>query len=150
MAKVTPSGPNLWKDSGEVESGHPAGILTVEFKDISGWSKPSNKTVDIVAGETAYEDGTYTQDAPTTGSVQVTINPSEVLAAGAEWKIKPTGSTSFQGPYSSNETVSNLEPGSAVIQFVDMTGWITPTEQTVTVVAVSPATTVTVCSVGVI
>ena len=136
---VTPSGSNLWKDSGEIESGHPAGSLTVEFKDVFGWSKPSNKTVDIIAGKTAYETGTYTEDSPTTGSVQVTISPAEAVAAGAAWEVKPSGGT-WQGSYSSGESVGNLEPGDAAVRFTDVTGWITPAEQTVTIVAGDTAT----------
>ncbi|MCI5219633.1 MAG: hypothetical protein D3914_10725, partial [Candidatus Electrothrix sp. LOE2] len=137
---VTPSGSNTWRDSGEIESGHPAGSLTVEFKDVFGWMTPAETSVNVVAGTTKSTSGTYTQDSPTTGSVQVTITPAEAVAAGAEWKIKPAGSTSFQGPYNSGETASNLEPGSAVVQFVDVTGWITPAEKTVNIVAGDTAT----------
>ncbi len=137
---VTPSGPNTWRDSGEVESAHSAGSLTIEFKNISGWNTPDSKNVTVVAGSTKTTSGTYTQESPTTGSLQVSISPVEAVAAGAEWKIKPAGSTSFQGPYNSGETASNLKPGSAVVQFVDVTGWVTPAEKTVNIVAGDTAT----------
>ena len=42
---------------------------------------------------------------------------------------------SWQGPYNSGETISNLAPGSASVQFVDVTGWISPEAKTVTIVA---------------
>ena len=43
---------NPWLDSGTTETDIPVGGQTVEFKAISGWTAPSNKAVNIRAGET--------------------------------------------------------------------------------------------------
>uniref|UniRef100_UPI0040565000 right-handed parallel beta-helix repeat-containing protein n=1 Tax=Candidatus Electronema sp. TaxID=2698783 RepID=UPI0040565000 len=127
-------------ESGQSGCEFPAGSVTIRYKDISGWTKPAGRTVTVSPNLTTSTSGSYTQDSPATGSVRVTISPADAVAAGAKWKIKPAGSTSFQGPYSSGDTANNLAPGSAVVQFVDVTGWVTPAEKTVPVVAGDMAT----------
>jgi len=52
---------NPWFNSGETESGIPIGGQTVEFETISGWIKPGNAGVTIIAGETTELTVTYTQ-----------------------------------------------------------------------------------------
>jgi hypothetical protein len=54
------AGTNKWLNSGEVESGLPAGDYIIEFMQISGWNKPSNKPVTVVAGQMTSATGTYT------------------------------------------------------------------------------------------
>jgi hypothetical protein len=54
------AGTNPWLNSGEVESGLPAGDYNIEFMQISGWNKPSNKPVTVVAGQMTSATGIYT------------------------------------------------------------------------------------------
>lgn len=49
-----------WRNSGYTESGLPVGEYTVTFKDVSGWTKPANRSVTIYGGQTTNESGTYT------------------------------------------------------------------------------------------
>jgi hypothetical protein len=53
------AGTSTWRNSGDTESGIPVGQYTVEFKDITGWRKPSNQGVTISGGETTNASGTY-------------------------------------------------------------------------------------------
>jgi hypothetical protein len=53
------AGTSTWRNSGDTESDIPAGQYTVEFKDITGWKKPSNQGVTISGGETTNASGTY-------------------------------------------------------------------------------------------
>lgn len=67
--------------------------------------------------------------ALTPGSLQVTINPPGVVAAGAQWQLDG-------GPLqASGATLNSLFPISHVISFVAVSNWITPDDMTVTVVS---------------
>jgi hypothetical protein len=48
-----------WHGSGETVSYSPADDHILEFKAILGWSKPSDKSIMIKAGQTTYESGIY-------------------------------------------------------------------------------------------
>jgi hypothetical protein len=52
-------GNSSWKRSGEVISGLPVGLHTIEFQDISNWIKPVNLNVLIEGGETLTLNGFY-------------------------------------------------------------------------------------------
>ncbi len=41
-----------WRNSGYTQSGLSVGSHTVEFRDVSGWTKPGNVTVTIIANQT--------------------------------------------------------------------------------------------------
>ena len=91
-------------------------------------------SVNVVAGTTLSTSGTYTQDSPTTGSVQVTITPAEAVSAGATWEVMIPG-IGWEGPYSSGQKVTGFQPGNTTVRFTDVTGWVTPAEKTVNIVA---------------
>ena len=64
-----------------------------------------------------------------TGSLTVTINPAEVVSAGAQWQVDG-------GPWQTNgAVVSELSVGSHSVSFTNVVGWTTPTNQAVTVTA---------------
>ncbi len=71
---------------------------------------------------------TYTPP-PETGSLKVTISPSEVVSAGAQWSVD---GGAWQD---SNSTVGSLSVGSHTLSFKDVTGWTKPDSQTVTISA---------------
>jgi hypothetical protein len=79
--------PGIWLNSGATEN-IPAGPCTVEFKDVSDWTKPNNQTVNIVEGETTTATGTY---VPVQPSITVTTpNGGENWAAGTTQTISWT------------------------------------------------------------
>ncbi len=125
------SGP--FQDSGATVSGLAVGSHPVAFKTISGWTKPASHTVAVAANQTTLDSGTYAAISQT-GSLTVTILPSEAVTAGAQWQVD--GGT-FQN---SGTTVSGLSVGSHNIAFKSIAGWTPPVSHTVTVAANQTAT----------
>jgi hypothetical protein len=70
----------------------------------------------------------FTQQ-PQTGGLKVTIAPSSAVSAGAKWQVD--GGT-WQA---SGATVSGLAVGSYTVAFMSISGWIAPTNNTVSVTA---------------
>jgi hypothetical protein len=54
-------GTTSWLDSGYTESEVLPGVYTVEFKNVSGWTKPGEMEVTISAGQTTNATGIYQQ-----------------------------------------------------------------------------------------
>jgi len=54
-------GTSTWHNSLFTESGVPAGTHTIEFKDISGWTKPPNDSVTLSTNENLLVPGAYTR-----------------------------------------------------------------------------------------
>ena len=122
-----------WQDSGTILSGLSAGSHTVTFKDVNGWTTPTDQPLNIVANQTATAGGTYIL-APQTGSLQVTISPQDAITAGAQWKVDG-------GAWQDSGTiVSGLSAGSHTVTFKDVNGWTTPTDQPLNIVANQTAT----------
>jgi hypothetical protein len=61
-AKWSVDGGGTWHNSGETQSGLSIGSHPVEFKPITGWDKPGNATVNIIAGKKTNVSGTYSPD----------------------------------------------------------------------------------------
>jgi hypothetical protein len=85
-----------------------------------------------IAGQTF----TVTQ-APTapSGSLKVTITPSGAVTAGAMWSVN--GGTSWNA---SGTTVSGIPVGNYTLTFKSVTGWNTPTSQSVSIANASTTT----------
>ena len=115
-----------WRSSGATVSSLSAGSHTVAFSTVSGWTTPSSQTVTISNGQTTTAVGTYVQLSQS-GSVTVTISPAGAISAGAQWNVD--GGT-WQ---SSGDTVSGLSVGSHTVAFSTVSGWTTPSSQTVTI-----------------
>ena len=122
-----------WTNSGATVSGLSVGNHSLGFKSISGWSAPGSQTVTISSGSTTTTSGTYTTQ---TGSLQVTINPTAAVSAGAQWQVD-SGSWTNSGA-----TVSGLSVGNHAVGFKAISGWTTPASQSVAVSAnqTSPVT----------
>ena len=69
------------------------------------------------------------------GSLQVTLAPAGAVSSGAQWQVD---GGAWQ---SSGATVSGLAAGSHTVAFSTVSGWITPSSQTVTIIADNTATT---------
>lgn len=124
-AKWRRVGSEQWRDSGTIESGIPAGSHTVEFSDVLGWAKPANRTLTINTGRTTSITETYSKK---TGSLRVTIDPSEAVAAGAKWRRMGTSLWRDSGT-----TESGIFVGQYEVEFRAIGGWTTPANQTVTI-----------------
>ncbi len=106
-----------WHSSGYTQTGLSVGQHTVEFSDVSGWTKPGNKYPNIVANQTTYETGTYTAQ---TGSLQVTISPQGAIDAEAQWRVD--GGTWRNSGY----TQTGLSVGQHTVEFSEVSGWGKP------------------------
>ncbi|RJR27411.1 MAG: DUF1566 domain-containing protein [Desulfobacteraceae bacterium] len=53
------TGTATWRDSGYTETNIPVGTYTVEYKDVTGWTKPANANATITSGQTTNLTGTY-------------------------------------------------------------------------------------------
>jgi len=104
-----------------------AGQHTVDFSDVSGWTKPASQTVAIVAGQTLSVNGVYTS-AQNQGYLMVTISPAEAVRAGAKWRVD-------NGSWMTNGTKANLSAGQHRVDFLDIGEWSTPASQNVTILA---------------
>jgi hypothetical protein len=73
-----------------------------------------------------YDLGSTPTPTPT-GSLQVTISPAGAVSAGAQWQVDG-------GPYqNSGVTVNNLSVGTHAVAFKPISGWTTPSSQSVTI-----------------
>ena len=122
-AKWRRTGTATWQDSGFLETGIPAGQYTVEFNDVSGWTKPANQPVTI--GSTATATGAYTLQV---GSLQVTVIPQGAIDAGAKWRIVGTSEWSDCG-----YTETGIPVGPYTVEFSDVSSWTKPPNQSVTI-----------------
>jgi hypothetical protein len=79
---------------------------------------------------------TVTSTPVQTGGVQVTISPQDVVNAGALWRVS---GGAFQN---SGAIVSGLAVGTYQIEFNSVSGWVTPSSQTVEIKAGATASAV--------
>ncbi|MBF0376652.1 MAG: formylglycine-generating enzyme family protein [Desulfamplus sp.] len=73
-----------WQNSGATVSNLTAGTHTVDFKDITGWTKPDKTTIDIQAGQTAtltkeyiYIECSKLQPPSGITTIEMTSNPTD-------------------------------------------------------------------------
>ncbi len=119
------TGTTTWHDSGDTETDIPAGNVTVEFKEILGWTKPDNQTEIVPSGDTLSLSGTYTLQ---TGSLSVTIEPQGARDAGAQWRR--VGTLTW---YDSGFTEGGIPTGSYDVEFKSVYGWDTPLNEPVVI-----------------
>ena len=120
-----------WHAADDTVSGLTPGDHLISFKEVSGWTKPADKTVSISFGEVASATGTYTA---VTGTLRVNIEPPEARSAGAQWRADG-GSWHIGG-----ESMSGLAMGSHTISFNDVAGWTRPAEQNFTIIGAATQT----------
>lgn len=113
-----------WQNNGSTVSNLSVGQHTVSFTNLAGYiTPPTQSNVTIVPNQTTDLSGTYLA----LGAVEVTIAPSDAVAAGAQWQIDG-GSWLASGA-----VTSNLSLGSHTISFQPVAGWITPSNVNLTV-----------------
>ena len=114
------TGTETWFNSGFTESGISVGSHTVEFKSLTGWNTPVSVPVTINNGETtALSDpaATYTRH---TGTVTVSVTPSE-----AEWSFTDGDGTVHRGTGSS--TLPSIPTGTITLTWLALSGFTAPT-----------------------
>ena len=112
--------------SGAVQTNLSVGPHTVAFKSIAGWFAPGNKTVMIATAATTNLAATYSL---TSGALQVTLTPSGAVSAGARWRVDG-GALQVSG-----DIVAGLSSGDHILTFNTVAGWISPSNQVVTLSA---------------
>ena len=115
-----------WQNSGATVANLSLGKHTVSFNTISGWVTPAKQTNIVSANFTNMAGGTY---VPQTGALEVTINPAAAITAGAQWQVD---SGTFKN---GGTTVSNLSLTNHTLSFNIVSGWTTPSNQTVAIKA---------------
>lgn len=116
---------STWKDSGSTETGIPVGGYEVEFRSITGWTNPANKTGTIIKDQLSSNSGSYTQQV---GALKISISPQGAIDAGAEWRRVNTSTWRASG-----YTESNVPVGGYEVEFKSIAGWTTPSNKTGTV-----------------
>jgi hypothetical protein len=123
--------------SGQASSADGNGMPTASMKMQStytdaGWdfiNETSNGTYDY--WKMPFLDGypllSWQIDLSSTGSLQVTISPSEAISAGAQWNVD---GGAWQN---SDYTVSGLSVGSHTVNYKFITGWFAPVSEQVTI-----------------
>ena len=102
-----------WQNSGAVVTNLSPGNHTVSFSPVAGWNTPGNQIIAVNAGSTNSVSGTYT---PSVGALQITINPSGAVSAGAQWQVD---GGAFQN---SGAVVPNLALGNHTVSFSPVAG----------------------------
>lgn len=118
---------NGWHISGETINVK-AGRHVVTFLPISGWIRPGNQKVAVMADVLTTASATY-QPRPGTGTLQVTVGPDDVTGKGL-WYVD----RERNGWHKSGATVK-LKAGAHTVAFRAVGGWVKPVNQAVTVSA---------------
>lgn len=114
-----------WRDSESMLDGiSPRTDRYVYFKDIPGWITPNSIKASIIGGETTVVPATYREIL---GSVQVTIEPSAAVTAGARWRLD-------DGVHlESGVALSDVATGNHTVEFFAAGGWNAAGARTVNV-----------------
>ena len=104
-----------WYNFGETISEIEPGTYTIYFKDVEGYSLPSNNSVEIISGEITTISANYAPLPATIQSEKTENAPSE-----SGWSIN-NGTT-----YYNFGALISVNPGSYTIKFKNVEGYITP------------------------
>jgi hypothetical protein len=110
-----------------IVSGLVPGDHTINFSKVAGFTTPADQVVPVTARQTTLAAGYYPVAIPKAGSLQVLISPSGSVNAGAQWRVDI-------GAWRTNEgVVAGLSVGSHTLSFNTLSGWTTPSSQTVSI-----------------
>jgi hypothetical protein len=107
-----------WLEHGELVTGLEFGSHEVSFNAVNGWNAPEPQTVSLETAVTQTITGTYVSQ---TGSLQVVLAPEGARTAGAKWRVD-LGEWQTSG-----KVVSGLAVGAHSVDFLEVSGWKTPT-----------------------
>lgn len=126
LASFNISGPASYSGSGKSWSttGAPTGIYTVTFGTVPGYTTPPSQMINLGVSGTIYFSGYYVS---TTGTIQVSCNIGD-----ASFSITGAGSYSGSG---TTLTQTGALPGTYTITYGAVSGYTTPSSQTLTLSA---------------
>ena len=116
-------GEGIWYNSGDVAE-VALGQVEIEFKTLSGWTKPANQTIDVTVNQLYMATGIYQE---LKGTLQVFIQPQGAVDVGAQWQIVG------EGIWYNSGDVAEVALGQVEIEFKTLSGWTKPANQTIDV-----------------
>ncbi|MBA7665517.1 hypothetical protein ES703_73591 [subsurface metagenome] len=107
---------DTWHESEETVSYSPDDY-TLEFKTISGWSKPSDKSIKIKAGKTTYESGTYEKISFVTNKKRVTVPEGDTATFQVKLSAQPSSNVSVTVSRTDGDEDITVKPNSKQLTF---------------------------------
>ncbi len=126
------SGDTNWFGSGEIATNLAYGNHTVEYNEVEWWKAPDNETIFIESSSLLPLEREWTK-LPEPTSITAVLVPSNVVLAGAQWRMNETLYTSGDNAI--------VEPGTYTVGFTDVPGYLTPSD--ITTLADGSSVTVT-------
>ncbi len=117
------SGNSNWFGSGEIVTNLNYGEHTVEYNTIEWWEAPADEILQIEDSTLLAVEREWTKLSEPT-RIGAILTPSNVVVAGARWQM---GGVS----YNSGENVV-VDPGTYVLSFNEVDGYLTPLDMSVT------------------
>jgi hypothetical protein len=112
-----------WQNSGVAVSNLAPGSHTISFCAVTNWTKPGDQIVAVLSSQTTNVTASYIAY----GALQGNLAPPGAVSAGARWRVDG-------GAWQTNgAVVSNVLAGDHTVAFTNLFGWITPSNQTVTI-----------------
>ena len=105
----------------------PPGDHSVAFENVPGWLTPTNQTITL--GSNQVVTGFYVAQL---GELQLTLGPSNAVAAGAQWQLDG-------GAWQKSGATLTSQFGPHQLAFMNIAGWEAPTNQNVVISATTNA-----------
>ncbi len=113
-----------WRDSGTSVSELALGKYTVTFKDIAGYTKPADISVELSKATPTFTKSASYKGKP--GFIEITFTPKSI-AKEAQWSVDE-GKTWYAGG-----AAQEIPSGAYTVQFKEIEGYETPVQQEITV-----------------
>jgi aryl-phospho-beta-D-glucosidase BglC (GH1 family) len=123
------SGPDTsWKNSGDVISNLFPGQYIIRFKNITGWQRPAQQTIQLDAFSNLQRQGTYIQNPE--GFVTAAIQPQAAINAGAQWRLTTGADTNWKN----SGEILTVPAGNYTIAFKKIRRFTKPANKHITVI----------------
>jgi hypothetical protein len=115
------------RTNGAILSGLVPGSHYVNFYSVAGYTTPGAQTLAVTAHQTTLLTINYSVAIANAGSLQVALSPAGSVNAGAKWQVD-SGALQTNGGIA-----AGLGVGPHILSFTPISGWTTPSNQTVTI-----------------
>ena len=133
-----------WRASGVAASGLTSGDREIEFRPVAGYIQPVTEMVGVISGAPVLLERFYHESATAgTGKIRILLEPNTLAAATvavanrARWRLMGDTDTAWKD---AGDQVTNLQPGSYLVECKSVPGWNTPPASTVVVVDTQTST----------